>query len=302
MINLSVATPTHTFTEQSIYERIYDGGALIVAAAGNGGGSDLAYPASHSSVMSIASVNSQLQRSKFSQYNRQVELSGPGDDIFVTDSSSSGLSVAKGTSFACPFVAAIAARIWASNPRCSSKQVRLALRNSAQRLGNNYPNNEYGYGLVQALDAYNYLSKELGCGSTAEPSRRPTRMPTRMPSQSPSHNPSAAPSQSPSHNPSVAPSQSPSHNPTVTPSHMPSTKPSHAPSSFPTPVPCLEYMQLCIVDDNCCDEHFCRPMYPGIADSWVCRKEDKSLLQTKPRLASVDGSCRGGYAGGCNAQ
>ena len=51
---------------------------LIIAAAGNDGNSDFSYPASYESVMSIAAVRSNKNKASFSQFNDQVELSGPG--------------------------------------------------------------------------------------------------------------------------------------------------------------------------------------------------------------------------------
>ena len=71
---LSIAAPHKSSTEEAIYNTIYDKGALLIAAAGNAGTSDRAYPASHDSVVSVAAVDGRLRRAYFSQYNDGVEL------------------------------------------------------------------------------------------------------------------------------------------------------------------------------------------------------------------------------------
>jgi hypothetical protein len=64
-----------------------------------------------------------------------------------------------------PFVSAIAAKIWAANPHCSNKEIREALIQSALPLplgdSTNVPNNEFGYGLVQAVDAFQYIANNF---------------------------------------------------------------------------------------------------------------------------------------------
>ena len=49
--------------------RIFNQGVLLVAAAGNDGNSGYGYPASYSSVMSVAAVDSSNRRASFSQFN-----------------------------------------------------------------------------------------------------------------------------------------------------------------------------------------------------------------------------------------
>ncbi|KAL3934324.1 MAG: hypothetical protein SGBAC_009934 [Bacillariaceae sp.] len=300
IINLSLATASQTSTERGVYERIYNDNVLFVAAAGNGGDSELAYPASHDSVISVASVNSQARRSSFSQYNSQVELSAPGSGIHVTDAGGSDVSVSSGTSYACPFVAAIAARIWAVNPRCRNTHIREALQASTRPLGNFVPNDEYGYGLVQTLTAYDYLVDQIQCGvPTAEPTPAPTKFPSTSPSQRPSQVPSQSPSNIPSSIPSVMPSQIPSTVPSIEPSNIPSFVPSSTPTESPT-INCLGHLEACTADLDCCKGFSCLRLSVDDDASWVCRRETEALFNTKPRLGALDGgTCRGGFAGNC---
>ena len=58
---------------------------LLIAAAGNGGSSaPLSYPASYKTVVSVAAVDINEDRASFSETNNQVELSGPGVDVWST--------------------------------------------------------------------------------------------------------------------------------------------------------------------------------------------------------------------------
>jgi serine protease len=99
VINLSVAATADTSSEWSVYEEIYNQGVLLVAASGNEGNGDFAYPASHDSVISVASANNQLEKSPFSQYNDRVELTAPGSEVLTTTGTDS-VGPYTGTSFA----------------------------------------------------------------------------------------------------------------------------------------------------------------------------------------------------------
>ena len=84
VVNMSLGGPDDSITESNAMQRIADSGVLLIAAAGNGGDSDLSYPASYDSVMSVAAVDENNQHANFSQYNDQVEISGPGEAILST--------------------------------------------------------------------------------------------------------------------------------------------------------------------------------------------------------------------------
>ncbi|MGL4447479.1 MAG: S8 family serine peptidase, partial [Shewanella sp.] len=68
-----------------------------------------------------------------------------------------------GTSMATPHVAGVAALVWSHYPQCSNLQIRAALRTTAQDLGVAGRDDAYGYGLVQAKAAVDYLAAN-GCG------------------------------------------------------------------------------------------------------------------------------------------
>jgi len=69
-----------------------------------------------------------------------------------------------GTSMATPHASAVATLVWSWFPRCTNGQIRAAISNSTTPLGSPQPrNNYYGYGLVQAVKAYNYILNNNIC-------------------------------------------------------------------------------------------------------------------------------------------
>lgn len=74
----------------------------------------------------------------------------------------------EGTSMAVPHVAAAAALVWSHFPECSNHEIRYALAISASDQGNPGCDVDYGYGIVKAKDAYDWLSNQVltqPCGS-----------------------------------------------------------------------------------------------------------------------------------------
>ncbi|MGI8427793.1 MAG: S8 family serine peptidase [Solirubrobacteraceae bacterium] len=154
-------------------------GVVLVAAAGNEGTDQLAYPARASHVISVGA--STRDRCLASYSNRSVALDlvapGGGDDAALTADPnchpSRGLPTIyqttivdsahprgfglpggeDGTSFAAPHVAAIAALIIASGVlgrRPTPDRILTRMESTARPLGGSRPNQTYGYGLVDA--------------------------------------------------------------------------------------------------------------------------------------------------------
>ena len=78
VINMSLGGAGGSTTEQSAFNSAWSAGVLSIAAAGNDGTTALSYPASYSSVVSVAAVDSAGVVADFSQKNAQVDLSAPG--------------------------------------------------------------------------------------------------------------------------------------------------------------------------------------------------------------------------------
>ncbi|SHF90359.1 Peptidase inhibitor I9 [Microbulbifer donghaiensis] len=70
-----------------------------------------------------------------------------------------------GTSMATPHVAGVAALVWSHYPNCAPGEIRAALNATAEDLGAAGRDNAYGNGLVQAMDAVNYLGANACTGT-----------------------------------------------------------------------------------------------------------------------------------------
>jgi len=84
IVNMSLGSSGSSNFMNEAFQNIYDQGVLLVAAAGNGGSSSHFYPASYSSVMSVAALRQDETRVSFSQYNDQVDISAPGVSVSST--------------------------------------------------------------------------------------------------------------------------------------------------------------------------------------------------------------------------
>ena len=99
VINMSLGGSTKSRTEETGFNSLYNKGVLSIAAAGNDGNNRHSYPASYSSVMSVAAVDSNNVRASFSQYTSQVEIAAPGVSVLSTYPFISASMSAAGDSF-----------------------------------------------------------------------------------------------------------------------------------------------------------------------------------------------------------
>jgi len=164
VISLSLGGGGYSQTTDEFYSNLYENdGILFVAAAGNGGSSSKMYPASYPALMSVAAIDSSKNKASFSQYNDQVEISAPGVSVKSSLPEDKYASWS-GTSMATPHVAGVAGLLWMHFPECKNYQIRNVLAATAMHLGSTDGcDNQYGYGLVQAKDAYELLA-EGNCG------------------------------------------------------------------------------------------------------------------------------------------
>jgi hypothetical protein len=174
VVNMSLGGSWPSAAEAQAFQAIYDAGVLLVAAAGNDGTSTYSYPASYDAVVSVAALDANENRASFSQYNDQVELAAPGVAVMSATPmdgcalcASPAYEAWDGTSMATPHVAGVAALVWSYNRAWTNQEIRTALQMSARDLGAPGRNTHYGYGLVQARDALDFLigqsCLETGC-------------------------------------------------------------------------------------------------------------------------------------------
>jgi len=78
VVSMSLGGSLKSRTEDRAFAAASGRGVLAIAAAGNDGNTRNSYPASYSSVVSVAAIDSAKVVAPFSQQNAQVELAGPG--------------------------------------------------------------------------------------------------------------------------------------------------------------------------------------------------------------------------------
>jgi subtilisin family serine protease len=157
IVSMSITGGFYNNSEKSKFQQLYNRGILLVAAAGNGGGTAYGYPASYDSVISVAAVDANNVVAGFSRKNDKVELAAPGVSIYST-SSNGGYVYMSGTSMSTPHVSASAAVVWSSDPTRTNEEIRGVLQQSALDLGPAGRDNSYGYGLVQTEAALETLN------------------------------------------------------------------------------------------------------------------------------------------------
>jgi len=139
-------------------------GIVVVNSAGNEGYNSshntLGAPADGDSVFTIGAVTSSGIRSSFSSVGPTVDgrtkpdLMAMGSNVYHAGSFGTNTYWGgDGTSFSCPLAAGVCALILQKNPLLTPMQVREVLRTTAS-LSNN-PDNQYGWGIINALNAIN---------------------------------------------------------------------------------------------------------------------------------------------------
>ncbi|MBY0221586.1 S8 family peptidase [Sporosarcina aquimarina] len=151
VINISQGGTSPSTIEQDAIRRAVRAGIPIIASAGNDAlkGNPTMYPAAYDEVISVGSVNQRNSRSDFSNYNNQVDIVAPGEQIYTTGISNHYV-IANGTSFSAPIVAGTVAMMKAIVPELSVKEITEVLTKTAKDLGQAGKDAEYGFGLLNS--------------------------------------------------------------------------------------------------------------------------------------------------------
>lgn len=161
VINLSLGDTVNTFLIQDAVEYAYNRGCILVAAAGNSPEPGAYYPAALNTVLSVASLDKNLQLGN-SNFGASIDIAAPGEEILSTglntDPSSPGYGYKNrsGTSMAAAHISGVAALLISANPSCSNTEIQQWLTGTARELSITHL---VGAGLV---DAYAALTEHIG--------------------------------------------------------------------------------------------------------------------------------------------
>lgn len=146
----------------------------IVAAAGNDGTGTVGYPAAYDDyVIAVGATRVDKTLAYYSNWGESLDLVAPGGDVNVDQDGDGyvdgilqntfnpntkrvtdfGYYFFQGTSMASPHVAGVAALVIAAGIADQPEDVKTVLQNSAEDLGTEGRDNNYGYGLINAAAA-----------------------------------------------------------------------------------------------------------------------------------------------------
>ncbi len=145
-----------------------DYGVLFVTSAGNDGPGayTVTSPATSSKVIGVGATDKYTKQiASFSSRGPgpggiiKPDIVAPGVDLIVAYPNNNWVPWGRGTSFSCPIVAGIAALILQYDPELNPYEVKKILLDSAEDRGDEGPDNTYGYGFANAIDALNLVLK-----------------------------------------------------------------------------------------------------------------------------------------------
>ncbi len=150
VINLSVAGPGDDLLERGVTTAAGKG-AIIVAAAGNGGANaPSAYPAAYPEV--IAATATDIGDKLYVEANQgaYVEIAAPGVDV-LAPALDHAHRLQSGTSFAAAHISGIVALMLERDPEMTLDEVRASLMGAARDLGTPGRDDLYGAGCANAF-------------------------------------------------------------------------------------------------------------------------------------------------------
>lgn len=137
-------------------------GVIMTAAVGNSGSDVLYYPAAYDNVIGVGSIDWNKNHSAFSQSNKSVMISAPGENILSAYNDGHYYEL-RGTSQASPVIAGIAAIALSMNETLTSEQFKKMVAESAEDLGDEGWDEVYGYGLVDEKALIELILQKASC-------------------------------------------------------------------------------------------------------------------------------------------
>jgi subtilisin family serine protease len=156
VINISVGGPRDPLLEEEIAAAVTRG-AIIVAAAGNGGENALAvYPAAYKTVIAVTAVDAADKVYVQANRGNYVAIAAPGVDI-ATAAPGRAYGSASGTSYAAAHVSGVIALLLEKKPGLKEADVRDVLTRTARKSPGGQSTKDIGAGIVDPVRALESL-------------------------------------------------------------------------------------------------------------------------------------------------
>ncbi len=146
-LNLSLETGSNEILEKAV-EQVLAKGLVITAAAGNGGAQATpAYPAALPGVIAVTAVGTGLEPYDFANHGDYIDFAAPGVELWTAVPG--GGEIQSGTSFAVPFLTAMAAMQVSGGAPSDVESLRAAFAANTRDLGAPGKDDIFGWGLVR---------------------------------------------------------------------------------------------------------------------------------------------------------
>ncbi len=147
--NMSLGASSGTTALQTACDNALAAGVVICAAAGNGYGAPVSYPAAYLSCIAVAATDQNNNRASFSNIGSQMDVAAPGVSVYSTYPGSSYATM-DGTSMATPHATGVCALIWSTGSYTTASAVRTRLTSTCTDIGSAGFDNSFGNGLINA--------------------------------------------------------------------------------------------------------------------------------------------------------
>ncbi|MVO99408.1 S8 family peptidase [Paenibacillus lutrae] len=147
VINMSLGNYASSDFLHEAIKYAYNKDVVLIAASGNDNTERPGYPAAYPEVFAVGATDSGNKRAPFSNYGDYIDAAAPGVSIASTYPSNQYAALS-GTSMACPHVTALAALLRSANPSLKNTEIMDIMRQTAQDLGSEGRDNDFGYGLI----------------------------------------------------------------------------------------------------------------------------------------------------------
>ena len=142
VINMSLGQRVSSRTLEAAVNDAWRAGAVIVAAAGNGGTQSKIYPGAYPNVIAVAATDNKDAKASFSTYGKWVDVAAPGVSVYSTfpngdfqlatqNGRAHGYDIASGTSMASPVVAGVAGLVRGKYASADNVSVRGIIESTA---------------------------------------------------------------------------------------------------------------------------------------------------------------------------